>query len=392
MTTATLTRFQQWSPGASALRVATFALVALLLALAGCSSTAGSSATAGYAAVDAAKVDRRTATRTVRTARRDVRKAKRDQKALEKRIARDERRVKRNRGSKRRIQAARKRLRTKRADLRKARRIVRTAERNLARAERKVRSADRAIRSAQRRARAAERREAAAKAREAAAARSRDSARERAQARLARAEAKQKKPPVRTRITGLFATSDPALKFVSDYKGRTDGGFALAEIPIQKLDKRLYRQQVRYRTREKPGTVIVDTGARYLYLVQPGGRAMRYGIGVGREGFAWSGSAHIGWKAAWPKWTPPAEMIERRPELEKWSAENGGMPGGVDNPLGARALYLVANGQDTLYRLHGTPQWNSIGTAASSGCIRLINQDVIDLYNRVPNGAKVVVL
>ena len=127
-------------------------------------------------------------------------------------------------------------------------------------------------------------------------------------------------------------------------------------------------------------------------LIQPGGKAMRYGIGVGKAGFEWSGSAHIGWKQKWPKWTPPEEMIERRPDLRKWGAANGGMPGGPTNPLGARALYLMQGGQDTLYRLHGTPEWNSIGTAASSGCIRLMNQDVIDLYKRVPNGAKVIVL
>ena len=116
------------------------------------------------------------------------------------------------------------------------------------------------------------------------------------------------------------------------------------------------------------------------------------GIGVGKAGFEWSGEAHIGWKQEWPKWTPPAEMIERRPDLEKYSSDNGGMPGGPTNPLGARALYLMQGNVDTLYRLHGTPQWASIGTAASSGCIRLMNQDIIDLYKRVPNGAKVVVL
>ncbi|MEL6947577.1 MAG: L,D-transpeptidase [Pseudomonadota bacterium] len=177
-----------------------------------------------------------------------------------------------------------------------------------------------------------------------------------------------------------------------DYQARVDGKFALAAIPVEKVNKSLFRQNVRYITRHKAGTIVVDTKARFLYLVQPRGRAIRYGIGVGRQGFSWNGSARIGWKKKWPTWTPPDEMIERRPKLEKWSYRNGGMPGGINNPLGARALYLTQGGKDTLYRLHGTPHWWSIGTAASSGCIRLMNQDVIDLYNRVPNGTKVVVL
>lgn len=191
---------------------------------------------------------------------------------------------------------------------------------------------------------------------------------------------------------GLFSRSDPSLKNIKDYGARTDGGFNIAAIPVKKLNKRLLRQQVRYSSKHKVGTLVVDPNSKYLYLIQSGGKAMRYGIGVGKAGFEWSGSAHIGWKQEWPKWTPPEEMIERRPDLRKWSADNGGMPGGPTNPLGARALYLMQGGVDTLYRLHGTPEWDSIGTAASSGCIRLMNQDVIDLYKRVPHGAKVVVL
>ncbi|MEN0040468.1 MAG: L,D-transpeptidase [Pseudomonadota bacterium] len=190
----------------------------------------------------------------------------------------------------------------------------------------------------------------------------------------------------------MFSSSDPALANVSEYGARFDNGFDIAAVPLDKVDKRYYRQRVKYRTKHKPGTVVVDPHAKFLYVVEAGGKAMRYGIGVGREGFEWSGEAHIGFKRVWPKWTPPVEMIEREPHLAKYCADCGGMPGGPKNPLGARALYLVANGEDTLYRLHGTPQWNSIGTAASSGCIRLMNQDVIDLYNRVPTGAKVVVL
>ncbi|MEP1206844.1 MAG: L,D-transpeptidase [Rhizobiaceae bacterium] len=190
----------------------------------------------------------------------------------------------------------------------------------------------------------------------------------------------------------MFSRSNPSSIDYSEYRARRDGGFRLAAIPVKRMNKRLLRQQVRYRTRHKVGTIVVDPRSKYLYLIQPGGKAMRYGIGVGKAGFEWSGSAHIGWKQKWPKWTPPEEMIERRPDLRKWGAANGGMPGGPSNPLGARALYLMQGGQDTLYRLHGTPEWNSIGTAASSGCIRLMNQDVIDLYKRVPNGAKVIVL
>ncbi|WP_371179386.1 L,D-transpeptidase [Ahrensia sp. R2A130] len=194
-------------------------------------------------------------------------------------------------------------------------------------------------------------------------------------------------------LTGsLFGSRDPALKNIDDYRARTDNSFALAAIPVDQIDKRYYRQEVKYRSSHKPGTVVVDPHAKFLYVVQRGNTAMRYGIGVGRQGFEWSGEAHIGFKRVWPKWTPPVEMIERQPELAKYCADCGGMEGGPANPLGARALYLVADGKDTLYRLHGTPKWNSIGTAASSGCIRLMNQDVIDLYNRVPTGAKVVVL
>jgi len=115
-------------------------------------------------------------------------------------------------------------------------------------------------------------------------------------------------------------------------------------------------------------------------------------VAIGKEGFAWSGSANIERRAQWPTWTPPAEMIERDPKLAKYSAENGGMPGGLKNPLGARALYIYQNGIDTLYRIHGSPEWKSIGKKASSGCVRLMNQDIIDLHRRVPPKAPVVVM
>ena len=180
--------------------------------------------------------------------------------------------------------------------------------------------------------------------------------------------------------------------FTAEYGVTKDGKFTVPAVPINKLDKQFHRQIVSYRTKEKPGTIIVDTPKRFLYLVLPGNKAVRYGIGVGKEGFAWEGEAYIAWKQAWPKWTPPKEMVERRPDLKKYAED--GMEPGLKNPLGARALYLFnKDGEDTLFRLHGTPEWASIGTAASSGCIRLMNQDIIDLYSRVRPGksARVIV-
>jgi lipoprotein-anchoring transpeptidase ErfK/SrfK len=176
--------------------------------------------------------------------------------------------------------------------------------------------------------------------------------------------------------------------FTAEYATKRDAGYQLPEIPVSRVPQKYHRQIVRYRTDEKPGTVIVDTKDKFLYYVMPEGKAMRYGIGVGREGFEWNGSTRVAMKREWPTWTPPSEMIKRQPELAKW---RGGQPGGLSNPLGARALYLFNKGGDTGYRLHGTPEWNSIGRAMSSGCVRLINQDIIDLYNRVEIGAKVIV-
>jgi len=149
------------------------------------------------------------------------------------------------------------------------------------------------------------------------------------------------------------------------------------------------RQVVRFRTAEKPGTIIIDGNKHYLYLVLPNHQAIRYGIGVGREGFGWAGIVEVGRKAEWPTWTPPPEMVARDPKAAKYA---GGMPGGPDNPLGARALYLYEGGRDTIYRIHGTNEPWSIGLDISSGCIRMRNEDVIDLYNRVEIGAKVIVL
>ena len=147
------------------------------------------------------------------------------------------------------------------------------------------------------------------------------------------------------------------------------------------LEPEFQKQMVLYRTTEAPGTIIIQTAERHLYLVQPGGRALRYGIGVGRDGFTWQGLLKITRKAEWPDWTPPPEMIARQPYLPRF------MAGGPGNPLGARAMYLGA----TVYRIHGTNQPDTIGTAISSGCFRLINADVADLYDRIPVGTKVIV-
>jgi len=149
----------------------------------------------------------------------------------------------------------------------------------------------------------------------------------------------------------------------------------------EQLDPRFQRQVVFFRSNEPPGTIIVHTSERFLYVVQPGGRALRYGVGVGRAGFQWQGLLRISRKEEWPDWTPPDEMIQRQPYLPRWVA------GGPGNPLGARALYLG----NTVYRIHGTNQPQTIGSAVSSGCFRLVNPDVVDLYDRIPLGTKVVV-
>ena len=188
--------------------------------------------------------------------------------------------------------------------------------------------------------------------------------------------------PVRPRV-------DPAFQLA--YGPRPDEAFPLPAVDPALLKPEFRRQRVAYPTREDPGTVVVDTGSFYLYLVEPSGTAMRYGVGLGRQGFEWSGRARIAWKRPWPTWTPPAEMIAREPHLEQYSARNGGMAPGLDNPLGARALYIFQGKVDTLYRLHGTAETASIGRAVSSGCVRLVNQDVIDLYDRVRPGAAIVV-
>ncbi len=165
--------------------------------------------------------------------------------------------------------------------------------------------------------------------------------------------------------------------------------FPVERSDLGKIPTRFHRQLVPYHGFENTGTLIVDPAQRFLYLVLEDGMALRYGVGVGRAGFAWSGEASIGMKRRWPRWLPPEEMVYRDAKAAEWA---NGMPGGPENPLGARALYLFNGNEDTLYRIHGTNDPSSIGKAMSSGCIRMLNEDVADLFERVPKGAKVIVL
>ena len=156
-------------------------------------------------------------------------------------------------------------------------------------------------------------------------------------------------------------------------------------VDLAKIDQKYHRQRVAYAGGEKPGTIVVDIDQRMLYLVEGGGQATRYGVGVGREGFSWRGVASVGRKGTWPDWRPTATMVSLKPKLPRY------MKGGIDNPLGARAMYLYKGGRDILFRIHGTNEPWSIGDQVSSGCIRMLNQDVVDLYNRVPVGTTVLV-
>jgi lipoprotein-anchoring transpeptidase ErfK/SrfK len=178
-------------------------------------------------------------------------------------------------------------------------------------------------------------------------------------------------------------------ELVAAYAARADGERMLPAVDVSAFHRELLRKQVSYPTGEAPGSIVIDTKGPFLYLVEAEGMATRYGIAIGREGFGWTGTGTIQRTARWPRWTPPPEMIKRDPSLEKW---RDGQPGGVTNPLGARALYIFFGDRDSGYRIHGTNTPKSIGWAASSGCFRMLNQDVIDLYDRVQKGAKVVVI
>ena len=208
--------------------------------------------------------------------------------------------------------------------------------------------------------------------------------------------------PPETQLSQYAAGASPAyIPAPAPMRGRYGGGFIEALLtggdaqPPQVVatadptpdaeaepEPQFRRQEVDYSGPEAAGTLVVDTPERFLFLVEPNGKALRYGIGVGRPGFAWSGVKRISRKSEWPDWTPPQEMLLRRPDLPRH------MAGGPGNPLGARALYLGSS----LYRIHGTNEPSTIGHNVSSGCIRMMNEDVIDLYDRVPVGAKVIVL
>jgi lipoprotein-anchoring transpeptidase ErfK/SrfK len=184
---------------------------------------------------------------------------------------------------------------------------------------------------------------------------------------------------IATTVVAAVTLTSPA--FAQYNRNGDDQPGLVASADDEQLDPKWQKTVVFYRTTEAPGTIIIQSNERYLYVVQPGGRALRYGIGVGRDGFRWQGLVKITQKKEWPDWTPPQEVIERQPYLPRW------MAGGPGNPLGARAMYLGS----TVYRIHGTNQPQTIGTAVSSGCFRLTNPDVADLYDRIPVGTKVII-
>lgn len=173
------------------------------------------------------------------------------------------------------------------------------------------------------------------------------------------------------------------------YEAVQDGEFLIPEVTMRHLWGNQARAEVDYAGDEKPGSIVIDTFARKLYFIEEGGKAIRYSIAVGREGLSFRGTGVIGRKEEWPSWTPTANMVRTRPDL--YAAYAGGLPGGLINPLGARAMYIYRNGADSRFRIHGTIDNASIGHATSAGCIRLFDQDAIDLYNRVKMGARVKV-
>jgi lipoprotein-anchoring transpeptidase ErfK/SrfK len=200
----------------------------------------------------------------------------------------------------------------------------------------------------------------------------------------------------------LSAPSTPASRelggepnYAAIYGPVKEEKFPVPAVNLSDVDPAFRRKKVEYASKEPPGTIIVDPAEHYLYHIEEGGTATRYGVGVGREGFTWKGDAKINSKQEWPDWYPPKEMLERRPDLKKQMAQlqSGlGMAGGPGNPIGARGMYLWQGNVDTLYRIHGTNEPWTIGKSVSSGCIRMINQDVIDLYSKIPVGTRVVVL
>ena len=192
-------------------------------------------------------------------------------------------------------------------------------------------------------------------------------------------------------VAGCTPPPEPPDVSALDYGAMRDGGFDVPAVPIDQIPNWLHRQVVPFETEAEAGDIVIHADNGLLHLVLEDGFALRYGIGVGREGLGWTGEAEIYRTARWPRWTPTRSMIERDPALERWA---DGKAGGPANPLGARALYMrtLATGQDEGIRIHGTPEWRSIGRRASSGCFRMLQQDVIDLYGRVGRGTRVTVI
>ncbi|MGI3903420.1 MAG: L,D-transpeptidase [Janthinobacterium lividum] len=187
------------------------------------------------------------------------------------------------------------------------------------------------------------------------------------------------------------ATSDDLLRAEAAkvYGPLPDEKFPIPAVDISKVDPKYFRRTVQYESKEAVGTIVVDPKNFYVYRIEGDGAATRYGANVGRDGFLWSGDAYVGRKSEWATWTPPKEMIQRQPEAAKYAR---GMPGGLDNPLGARTLHLYQNGKYTLYTIYASSEPDSIGTGRTSGCVGLLSQDMIDLYSRTPVKTKVVVL
>ena len=190
-----------------------------------------------------------------------------------------------------------------------------------------------------------------------------------------------------TQVPAVTMAARPSPAVLARYGAVLDGEFLIPAVQEGYLTAQNPRIEVYYYGPDAPGTVVVDPFARLLYHIGENGRAMRYGIAVGREGYGFAGDAIVGRKAEWPRWTPTRNMIRREPEV--YGPVAAGLPGGLDNPLGARALYLYRGGRDTMYRIHGTNNASTIGRATSAGCIRLFNQDIIDLHDRVEPGARV---
>ena len=191
-------------------------------------------------------------------------------------------------------------------------------------------------------------------------------------------------------MAGCATTDDLMLAEAAKTYGPMPGEkFPIPGVDLKKLDPKYFRRTVQYASNEAPGTIIVDPAHYYVYRIEGGGSATRYGANVGRAGFLWNGDAYVGRKSEWATWTPPKEMIQRQPEAAKYAA---GMPGGLDNPLGARTLHLYKDGRYTLFTIYASSVPESIGTGITSGCVGLLSQDMIDLYNRTPVKTKVVVL